>query len=56
MGNWGIAETATPKEKIKAEMNTFLCGLNSNGEINYKAYCLIYDFSMNLLDKMYDLE
>ncbi|APC81376.1 TPA: hypothetical protein ACXDAZ_003513 [Clostridium botulinum] len=56
MGNWGIAETATPKEKLKSKMADFLNGLNSVGEISYKNYCEIFDFSMNLLDKMYDLE
>jgi len=56
MGNWGIAKTATPKEKLKSEMADFLNGLNSVGEISYSTYCSIFDFSMNLLDKMYDLE
>ncbi|HDK7180735.1 TPA: hypothetical protein PTW06_003655 [Clostridium botulinum] len=55
MGNWGIAETATPKEKLKSKMADFLNGLNSVGEISYKTYCEIFDFSMDLLCKMYDL-
>ncbi|RUT62114.1 hypothetical protein C1143_06710 [Clostridium botulinum] len=55
MGNWGISETATPKEKIKSEMADFLNGLNSVGEISYSTYSEIFDFSMNLLDRIYDL-
>ena len=55
MGNWGISSNASPKEKIKAEMADFLHGLNSVGKIDYTAYSEIFDFSMNLLDKMYDL-
>lgn len=27
MGNWGIAKTATPKEKLKSEMSDYLNGL-----------------------------
>ena len=55
MGNWGIASTATPKEKIISEMADFLNGLNSVGKINYSTYDEIFDFAMSLLDKMYDL-
>lgn len=55
MGNWGISNTATPKEKLKSEMADFLGGLNSVGEISYSAYSEIFDFSMELLDKMYEL-
>ncbi|APQ78862.1 MULTISPECIES: hypothetical protein [Clostridium] len=55
MGNWGISETAAPKEKIKSEMADFLNGLNSVGEISYSTYSEIFDFSMDLLDRMYDL-
>lgn len=55
MGNWGIAKTATPKEKLKAEYADYLNGLNSVGEISYSTYCELYDIGTNLLDKMYDL-
>lgn len=55
MGNWGISNTATDKEKLKAEMADYLNGLNCTGEINYSMYCSLFDVSMNLLDKMYDL-
>lgn len=55
MGNWGISENATPKEKLKSEMADFLAGLNSCGEISYSSYSEIFDFSMELLDKMYEL-
>lgn len=55
MGSWGISPNATPKEKLKAEMADLLHGLNSVGEIDYSTYNEIFDFSMDLLDKMYVL-
>lgn len=55
MGSWGIANTATPKEKIKSEMADYLNGLNSVGKIDYSTYSEMFDFSMDLLDKMYAL-
>ena len=51
---WGISEKASEKEKIKAEANDHLKGLNSCGIINYKLYCELFDFFMPLLDKMYE--
>lgn len=53
MGNWGILPNATPKEKLKAEMVDFLNGLNSVGEISYETYSQAIEFSMDLLEKMY---
>lgn len=55
MGNWGISENASENEKLKSEMADFLGGLNSCGEIDYISYSKIFDFSMELLDKMYEL-
>lgn len=55
MGNWGISENATEKEKLKSETADFLGGLNSCGEISYSSYSEIFDFSMDLLDSMYEL-
>ena len=55
MCSWGISENASKKEKIKSEMNDFLKGENSVGNIDYKTYSDIYDKSMELLDKMYNL-
>lgn len=54
MGNLGISNDATPKEKLKSEMADFLNGLNC-WDIRYSTYCEIFDFSMSLLDKMYEL-
>lgn len=51
---WGISENASSKEKIKAEMADFLKGLNSTGVIDYQIYSEMFDFSMQLLDKMYE--
>ncbi|AMS01351.1 hypothetical protein AR9_g267 [Bacillus phage AR9] len=52
---WGISPNATKKEKLKAEMADFLNGLNSTGEISYSIYSEMFDYSMNLLDEMYEL-
>ena len=54
MAGWGISEKASEKEKIKSEMADYLHGLNSCAEIDYSAYSKLFDFSMNLLDKMYE--
>lgn len=54
MGNWGISDKATEKEKIKSEMADYLNGLNSCGEISYSVYSEAFDFSMSLLDKMFE--
>jgi hypothetical protein len=50
---WGISPKASKREKIKAEMNDFLMGQNSCGIIDYSTYSEMYDFTMELLDKMY---
>lgn len=55
MGNWGISEKATEKEKIKSEWADYLNGLNSVGEISYSIYSEAFDFGMKLLDRMYEL-
>lgn len=54
MGNWGISENATEKEKIKSKMADFLNGLNCSGDIGITIYDEIFDFSMKLLDEMYN--
>lgn len=36
-------------------MSDYLQGLNSTGEIDYDTYLGLFDFSLVLLDKMYDL-
>ena len=55
MGNWGISEKATEKEKIKSQMADFLGGFNYCGELSYNSYSELFDFSMELLDRMYEL-
>ncbi len=54
MAGWGISEKASEKEKIKSKMADYLNGLNSCGEIDYSVYCRMFDFSMDLLDEMYE--
>ena len=55
MGNWGIAKTASPKEKLKSEFADYINGLNSVGEINYRTYSALFDFTFELMDKIYEL-
>jgi len=51
--SWGIAETASEIEKIKAESADYLNGLNSCGEIEYSIYSNTFDFYAELIDKAY---
>jgi hypothetical protein len=51
---WGIAETASEKEKIKTDFADFLHGLNSTCEIDYNAYSQIFDYAMELFNQMYE--
>jgi hypothetical protein len=55
MGNWGIAKTATPKEKLKSEFADYINGLNSAGELNYSTYCELFDYTFQLMDRIYNL-
>lgn len=52
---WGIADTASNKEKIKSEYADYLNGLNSCAVIDYNYYSEMFDIGMDLLDRMYDL-
>lgn len=52
---WGISENANDIEKLKAEFNDYIMGLNSCGKIDYITYSDLYDKGMELLDKMYEL-
>lgn len=54
--SWGISSKASQKEKIKAEFNDYIKGLNSTGIIDYQTYSDLYDFTMPLFDKMYNLD
>lgn len=51
--SWGISENASEKEKLKAEVNDYFHGLNAVGEIDYRAYCELYDVCMPILEKCY---
>lgn len=51
---WGISENASEKEKLKAKFNDHLQGMNSCGEIDYIAYCKLYDACMPILEECYD--
>ena len=52
--SWGISENASEKEKLKAEINDFLCGLNSTCAIDFVAYHKLYDAVMPIIDEMYE--
>lgn len=51
---WGIAETASEIEKIRAESFDMLDGLNSGGKINYNTYSELWDFYYDLLGEAYE--
>jgi hypothetical protein len=55
MANWGIANTAPEIVKIKSEMADYLHGLNSCAEIDHSVYNQLFDFSLALLQKAYEL-
>jgi hypothetical protein len=55
MANWGIASTAPEIEKIKAELTDYLHELNSCAEIDYSTYSQLFDFSLLLIQKAYEL-
>lgn len=55
MASWGIASTASEIEKIKSEMADYLHGLNSCAKIDYSAYSSLFDFSLPLIQKAYEL-
>ena len=55
MSGWGISPNAPEKEKIKSEFADTLHGYNACGEIDYAHYCELFDFGMDLLDRMYEL-
>ena len=54
MSGWGIAQTASEKEKIKSEYADYLNGLNSTGKISYEVYSEAFDVGLELLDTMYE--
>lgn len=52
---WGISPKSEERLQLKSEMADCLKGLNSTGNIDYQTYKEVLDFSMDLLDKMYEL-
>ena len=54
MGDWGISENSSEKEKIKSEFADYINGLNCCGNIDYHTYSSLFDFTMPLLDKMFE--
>jgi hypothetical protein len=55
MAGWGISQNASEKEKIKSDIADMLVGLNSTGKIDYNEYSELFDYCMNLMDRMYNL-
>lgn len=51
MGGWGISDSAPETEKLKAEMNDLLMGLNSCAEIDILTYDKLYTF---LIDELFE--
>lgn len=52
--SWGISENASEKEKLKAEVNDYIHGLNAVGKIDYICYNKLYDVCMPILAECYD--
>jgi hypothetical protein len=52
---WGVSPNASERLKIKSEMADYLKGLNSVCKIDYSTMSEMFDFSMELLDKMYEV-
>ena len=52
---WGISKDAPIKEKIKADINDFMMGLNLCGSISYNTYSELYDEFEKALNKMSEL-
>lgn len=55
MSGWGVSDKATGIEKLKADFNDHIMGLNSYCMIDYSAYCELFDFTLPLIQKAYDL-
>lgn len=54
MSGWGIADTTSEIEKIKAESADYLRGLNSCCLIDWNTYDKAFDFYMGLIDASYE--
>jgi len=52
--SWGISENASKEEKLKAEVNDYLHGLNAVGKIDYIGYSELYDACMPILEECYN--
>ena len=48
------AESASEKEKLKAEVNGYFYGLNAAGKIDWLTYNTLYNVCMSILEKYYD--
>ena len=47
-------ESASEKEKLKAEVNGYFYGLNAAGKIDWLTYNTLYNVCMSILEKYYD--
>lgn len=52
---WGIAQTASMKEKLKSQFADYLNGLNSAGEISYSVYDQLFDEFHRLAEEFYNM-
>ena len=52
--SWGINPNATEKEKIFAEFNDSINGLNCADGLSYRHYSAIYDLGRKLADDEYN--
>jgi len=49
-----LAESASEKEKLKAEVNGYFYGLNAAGKIDWLTYNTLYDVCISIIKKYYD--
>lgn len=48
------AESASKKEKLKAEVNGYFYSLNAAGKIDWSTYSTLYDVCISIIEKHYD--
>lgn len=52
---WDILKIVQPRLKIKSEMAEFVKGLKSNGKIDDDTFEELFDFTLESLDRMYEV-
>lgn len=53
-GRTVATESASEKEKLKAEVNGYFYSLNAAGKIDWSTYSTLYDVCISIIEKHYD--